>query len=230
MPAVAITDRRWLVAQIEAAARRYRYYRPAGLGVLWWYSASSVLLGPPVESLLHTGIATDPGLDTMTLYLHADGRLLDARSDSLLGNDITADNTADNPDDNTTDNTAGNTEFAQLGRRLARTLDTAINSVAGCTGAPVRALWAIATDSLANRVLWAGGDPAAARRLANTINMAGPVLPMPRFLEVSGRTIVRRASCCLIYEAPGQVKCVSCPRQRPDDRLRRLREVFGQVP
>jgi FhuF 2Fe-2S C-terminal domain len=189
VPASAITDPGWLAGQLSAAARRYRFGRRAALGVLWWYSASSVLLGPPVEG-------RDPGLDSVTLYLHEDGRILDASSDTLPGNDIGA-----------------------LGRRLAEALSTSIEAVAACTGAPDRALWAIATDSLANRVLWAGRAPAFAERLAAAV---GPELPMPRYVEVSGRLVVRRASCCLIYEAPGQEKCVSCPRQTPETRIRRL--------
>ncbi len=185
MPALAITDSGWLGAQIEATARRYRHGRLPDIGVLWWYSASSVLLGLPVES-------RDPGLDSVTLYLHPDGRILDARSAAVL-------------DD--------------VGERLAAALSVSIDAVVRQTGAPRRALWAIATDSLANRVLWAGKSPAVAERLAAGV---GPALPMPRYVEVSGRLVVRRASCCLIYLAPGQAKCTSCPRQTPEERLRRL--------
>jgi hypothetical protein len=161
----------------------------ASLGVLWWYSASSVLLGPPVSGF-------DPALSYVTLYVHPDGRILDARSDSLLGNDVLA-----------------------LGRRLEEALAACVEAVSDCTGASRRALWAIATDSLANQVLWAGLAPAVASRLAAAV---GPTLPMPRYVSVSGRLVVRRASCCLIYEAPGQSKCTSCPRQTPAERLRRL--------
>lgn len=189
MPASAITVAGWLDAQLDAAARRYRLARRPALGVLWWYSASSVLLGPPVEGF-------DPALDSVTLYLHSDGRILDARSDSLLGNDV-----------------------AKLGRRLEEALSVCVDAVVRCTGAAPRALWAIATDSLANRVLWAGLPPVAAERLAAAV---GSTLPAPRYLSVGGRLVVRRASCCLIYEAPEQAKCTSCPRQTPEERLRRL--------
>jgi hypothetical protein len=191
VPASAITDPAWLDEQITATARLYRFDRRPSLGVLWWYSASSVLLGPPVESL------ADPSLACMTFRVHNDGRLLDATSDTLLGNDI-----------------------AELGRRLHQTLSTCIRAVAEQTRAPERALWAIATDSLANRVLWAGGLPSAASALATAV---GPSLPTPRYVTVSGRLVVRRASCCLLYQAPDQAKCVSCPRQPPAERLRRLR-------
>ena len=196
VPATAITEPVWLAEQLDAAARRYRLDRRATVGVLWWYSASTVLLGPPVESLIATGVAADPDLSSVTLYLHADGRLLHATSDAVLGNDP-----------------------GKLGRRIEETLSTSIDAVAAASGAPPRALWAIATDSLANRVLWAGGTPAVAHRLARAI---GPLLPPPRYVEVGGQTIVRRASCCLVYEVAGCEKCTSCPRQPPDERLRRV--------
>ncbi len=195
MTATAVTDPNWLSAQLAATARRYRLDRPATVGVLWWYSASSVLLGPPVESLVRGGPVLDPALAAVTLFVHPDGRVLDARS-------------------------AGVVPAGTLGERLASALSTAIGAVSAASGARPRALWAIATDSLANRVLWAGGAPAVATGLAAS---AGS-LPAPRYVSVDGVRVVRRASCCLIYEAPGEAKCVSCPRQHPDDRYRRLRD------
>jgi FhuF 2Fe-2S C-terminal domain len=189
VPASSITDPGWLDAQLAATARWYSLDDPRTIGVLWWYSASSALLGPPVASF-------DPGLDRVTLQVNANGFVLDARSEVAL------------PD------------FAKLGRRLEEMLATCVSAVSARSGAAARALWAIATDSLANRVLWAGESSALADKLAAAV---GPVLPKPRYVEVSGRLIVRRASCCLIYEAPGQSKCASCPRQTPAERLRRLK-------
>jgi hypothetical protein len=200
--ASAITDTSWLATQLAATARRYRLDRPAvptrTVGVLWWYSASSVLLGPPVESLVAGGPVADPALAATTLFLHPDGRVLDARS-------------------------AGVVEAGELGERLAGALSAAVTAVAAASDAPVPALWAIATDSLANRVLWAGGSEAVARELARA---AGP-MPAPRYVSVAGTRVVRRASCCLIYQAPGEPKCVSCPRQHPDERHRRLLAQLG---
>jgi hypothetical protein len=177
-----IADPGWLGAQLDAAGRRYRLADRPALGVLWWYSASSVLLGLAVAE-------RDPGLEHVTLLAAPDGRLLDARSDRALSGPFGA------------------------------ALSVPIEAVARATGARQRALWAIATDSLANRVLWAGGSPGDASRLAAR---AGPELPDPRYVTVSGRLVVRRASCCLIYLAPGEAKCVSCPRQTPEERFRRL--------
>jgi len=178
-----ITDPAWLGAQVDAAGRRYRFDDRPALGVLWWYSASSVLLGLAVAE-------RDLRLDHVTLLVHrVDGRLLDARSDRAFSGTFGA------------------------------ALSVPIEALARVTGARRRALWAIATDSLANRVLWAGGSPGDASRLAAC---AGPELPNPRYVTVSGRLVVRRASCCLIYLAPGEAKCVSCPRQTPEERFRRL--------
>jgi hypothetical protein len=165
--------------------------------VLWWYSASSVLLGPPAETFVRGGRVADPSLASMTLFLHPDGRVLDARARATV-------------------------DHASAPGRVAELVATCVAAVASASGAAPRALWAIATDSLANRVLWAGGGAAEAAALA-----ADERFPVPRYAAVAGRPVVRRSSCCLVYEAPGQQKCVSCPRQRPDDRLRRLREVFG---
>ncbi len=195
MPAEAIGDPSWLAAQLAATARRYRLTRDRSVGVLWWYSASSVLLGPPAETYVRGGPVADPG--SVTLLLHPDGRVLDARPGA------------------TVDRPAAPNVVADL-------VAACVAAVAAASGAGARALWAIATDSLANRVLWAGGTPSHAEALA-----ADERFPAPRYVEVAGQRVVRRSSCCLLYEAPGQQKCVSCPRQTPDDRLRRLREVFG---
>lgn len=168
--------------------------------MLWWYSVSSVLLGPPVSSFVRGGPVADPALASVVLFLHPDGRVLDARSRAHVAE-------------------------PELGSRLRTALGTAIGEVAAASGAPEPALWAIATDSLANQVLWSGGDPAVAGELAARV---GPALPAPRYVSVGGTPVVRRASCCLIYQGPGQDKCLSCPRQPPADRRRRLRAAFGQ--
>jgi hypothetical protein len=199
VPATAITDPNWLADALSATARRFRIDREPTVGVLWWYSASSVLLGPAAETFVRGGRAADPALRSLTLFVHPDGRVLDARASSFV-------------------------DRRAVPVRLATLLDVCVSSVAAASGAPSRALWAIASDSLANRVLWAGGATASAAALA-----ADERLPAPRFVDVAGQRVLRRSSCCLIYEAPGQQKCVSCPRQLPDDRLRRLRQTLGQM-
>lgn len=195
--AEALTDPSWLADALSATASRFRLTRPATAGVLWWYSASSVLLGPVTESYVKGGRVADPAPGSMTLFVHPDGRVLDARSSATV-------------------------DRAEAADRVAGGVATCVSAVAAASRASERALWAIATDSLANRVLWAGGTSAHAIALA-----ADDRFPAPRYVEIGGQRAVRRASCCLVYEAPGQQKCVSCPRQAPDDRLRRLRAAFG---
>jgi hypothetical protein len=197
VPAVAVTDPAWLAEALDATAGRFRLAGAVTAGVLWWYSASSVLLGPVAESYVRGGRVADPALAATTLFLHRDGRVLDARSSSTVDHAVAA-------------------------ARTAAVVATCADAVAKASGASTRALWAIATDSLANRVLWAGGTAAHAVALA-----ADERFPVPRYVDVGGQRAVRRASCCLVYEAPGQQKCVSCPRQKPDDRLRRLRAALG---
>jgi hypothetical protein len=196
--AEAVTDPSWLAEQLAATARRYRLGRPASVGVLWWYSASSVLLGPVAESVVRGGPVADPALAAVTLFLHPDGRVLDARATGVIPAD-------------------------GLGVRLRGALSAAVSAVAAASGAREPALFAIATDSLANRVLWAGGTSSVAVDLAATVGS----LPVPRYVSVAGTRVVRRASCCLIYEAPGETKCVSCPRQHPDERRGRLVAQLG---
>jgi hypothetical protein len=196
--ATALADAGWLGAQLVLATRRFRVDARTA-GVLWWYSGSSVLLGPPASSFVGGGPVATPALGSLTLSVHPDGRVLDARSADFVSRAAAP---------------------ALVGELVA----TCVGAVAAASGASVRSLWAIASDSLANRVLWAGGGEADAVALA-----VDERFPRPRFVEAGGQLVVRRSSCCLVYESPGEQKCVSCPRQRPDDRLRRLREVFGQV-
>jgi hypothetical protein len=195
--ATSLTDPVWLRSQIGLAARRYGCAPVAVLGTIWWYSASSVLVAPALESLAETGRGTDPALDAVTLDIAADGRLLGGRAERPF--------------------TGGP---AALGQAMGEALEAAIATIETVTGARRPALRAIATDSVANRLLWAGSPELAEPLLAAT------ALPRPRFTEVGPNLVVRRASCCLIYQA-GQPKCVSCPRQPPVERTRRLETALG---
>jgi hypothetical protein len=187
VPATAVTDPAWLSAQLSLSTRRYPLGDRATLGVLWWYSASTVLLGPFVDG-------KDPALEAITLLLEPDGRVLDARSSAFSGS---------------------------RAPRVREMLTTAISSIAKVSGARPRQLWAITTDSLANRLLWAGHTSSATDIAADI----GPELPRPRYVEVNGREFVRRGSCCLIYQGTSTAKCTSCPRQTPEARLERLKAL-----
>ncbi|PRX48382.1 ferric iron reductase protein FhuF [Prauserella shujinwangii] len=208
VPATVLADESWLREDLDRAARLYGRASGRVLGTIRWYSASSVLVAPALESLVHTGIALDPALESVTLDLHPDGRYVDAHSRRPLGRDVT-----------------------QLGAALGAALTAAVTAGAAVSGATERSLWAIAADSIANRLLWAAsaaGDEERGMRLAEEIGDAvGSRLPRPRFVRVGAKPVVRRASCCLIYEATGGEKCASCPRQTPAERTRRLELLLG---
>lgn len=103
---------------------------------------------------------------------------------------------------------------------LARAFHALIPAVALASGASERALWAVGTDSIASAAL-GGDDPRTVAAAA--LRACGPEAPPARFEEVPGRgTVVRRGSCCLLYLCPGCAKCLSCPRQTPQERLQRL--------
>ncbi|MDT8915495.1 (2Fe-2S)-binding protein [Amycolatopsis sp. PS_44_ISF1] len=189
-----LADASWVRAHVDGAAKLYGRARAEVLGTIWWYSLSSVLVAPTVESL--EGVVMDPSLEAVELDLAPDGRFLAARSLRTLQ--------------------------GPLGEALAGSLGPAIATIASVTGANPRALGAIATDSIANRLLWASA-PERAEELVASIGLR---LPKPRYVTVGRTLAVKRTSCCLIYEA-GNTKCVSCPRQKPAEREARLRAALG---
>jgi hypothetical protein len=200
--ATLLVDAEWVRARIGGAAKLYGCARPEVLGTIWWYSLSSVLVAPALEGLV-AGAPADPSLDAMEIDLLADGRFLGARSTRPLSGGL-----------------------PELGAAFGEALGAAITTIAAVTGARARALGAIATDSIGNRLLWTP-DPERAMALAEPLVAAiGLGLPKPRFLRVGRTPAVRRASCCLIYEV-GNPKCVSCPRQTPAERDARLRAALG---
>ncbi|MGW5743783.1 (2Fe-2S)-binding protein [Amycolatopsis sp. NPDC003861] len=200
--ATRLADAEWVRARIGGAAKLYGCARPEVLGTIWWYSLSSVLVAPAVEGLV-AGAPVDPSLAAVELDLVADGRFLGARSTRPLDGGLPA-----------------------VGAALTEALGTAISTIAAVSGARERALGAIATDSIGNRLLWTP-DPERAMALAEPLVAAiGLDLPKPRFVRVGRTPAVRRASCCLIYEV-GNPKCVSCPRQTPSEREARLRAALG---
>ncbi|MFI1459795.1 (2Fe-2S)-binding protein [Nocardia carnea] len=105
-------------------------------------------------------------------------------------------------------------EFGDVPGALRATLATVIDRLAAVSGVRAPALWAVVTDVVAS---WAvdARAPEIGQRLAAEL---GPALPAPRFVDIAGRTFVRRASCCLVYEAPRCEKCVSCPKRPPAER------------
>lgn len=207
-PATLCASPDWLRDRIDLARRLYGPSPDRVLGTVWWYSTSSVLVAPPLEGLVTTGVAGDPSLEALTLEIADDGRLLDASSARSFSGDAVA-----------------------LGRALGAAVAPIVDALAAVCEARSQALWAIAADSIGNRALWAGeavGSVSRAVRLVDQVaDGVGPVMVRPRFFRFGQRTLVRRVSCCLIDRATGQDKCITCPNQAPDLRQRRLRAALG---
>lgn len=216
----ALADPEWLGGQLARTARRWRTDDLRVAGTLWWYSASTVLLAPPLVTAFVTGRMTHPGPAGVLLHAEETGRLTAARPALLLPPEV---------------------EGADGLRHL---VEVCVGTLVTVTGMRPRPLWSVAADALANVLLRAGrecgrGEEATAWADGLAAAIGGP-LPRPRWVDVpvpdgsdglfpppppSAATVerfVRRGSCCLIYEAEGEEKCLSCPRRSPADRAVRL--------
>lgn len=215
-PAVRMVDREWMADRVADTGRRWGSTDSRVNGTLWWYSASSTLTGVPVATALMTGYAALPQLSEAAAFLRPDGYFGGMRGDTLL---------------------SVHEGVGRLAEELTVILGDLIGALSEASGVRERALWAIVTDSVANRALDAGdarGDRALgsafAERLVDEMRNAGAPMPSPRFVDVRAgarsKRFTQRASCCLIYEAR-ENKCTSCPKRPPADRLSDLRKIVS---
>ncbi|CCH86067.1 Ferric iron reductase [Modestobacter italicus] len=195
VPGVLLADPAWTAEMLAARAARQRTEDRRVLATVWWYSTSSVLLGPVLAGLV-TGVGLSARLGDTTVHA-LEGPVPIAAT--------------------TTGRSA-----AHLVEDLRTTLGAVVAAVAEAGGTRERPLWAIATDSLANRLLAVGravGDVPAATALAGPLAAAvGAPLPAPRYVDVRGVRFTRRASCCLLYRVPHEPMCTSCPHRDPATR------------
>ncbi len=212
-PGSLLVDPDWLSERIDRTARVWGGRERRTNATLWWYSASVVLLGPAVRSLVLTGAGVRISPAEIRFTTRSSGYL----ERVIPGAELDA-----GPDGD---------PAAALGRHLDVALAPVIELLAAAGGATERSLWAIAADSLASVVLAATavtpGGSATAAAVAGAIAGAGERLrPLPRFVEIptSGGAVARyvhRGSCCLLYRVPDG-KCLSCPNQTPAERRARL--------
>lgn len=231
VPFSAVTDAAWLDEQVRSSGRRWGTDDRRVLATLWWYSASVWLQAPAIASLLATRRVLSPYPAHVTAHQLPDGQVTGATSSALLDAGPTGGLNHAGADD---------AAAALLGDALREVFAEVVPLVAAVGRMRQRPLWAIASDSTANRFLWAGRalqDVDRASALAGRVAaVTGPPLPRPRWADVvplegdcvdrpdlGRQRFTRRSSCCLLYEAPGQGMCGSCPKRAPDDRLLRMR-------
>lgn len=204
VPATALTDAERTAQLLDARSRGQGTRDRRVLATVWWYSLSSVLLTPPLAGLV-TGIPLSARLEDLTVAL-LPGPAPMAAVATDGGGDLAED--------------------------LRGSLSAVIGAVARAGGLRERPLWAIATDSLANRLLDLGratGDVAAATAHARPLATAvGAPLPVPRYEDVGEARFTRRASCCLVVELPAGALCTSCPRRPPAERRALLERLTGR--
>ena len=206
VPATSLADAGWTAEVLTRRARAHGTTDRRVLATVWWYSVSSVLLTPPMAGLV-TGIPLSGRLADLTVSF-APGLLpLAAVATGPGSGDLAAD--------------------------LRGSLAAVVAAVGEAGGVRDRPLWAIATDSLANRLLAVGqavGEVDRVTALAAPLAGAvGPPLPAPRCEDVAGRRFVRRASCCLVDRTAWGSICTSCPQRPPDERRQLLQRLAGPV-
>jgi ferric iron reductase protein FhuF len=194
LPADLLADAEWTRSVLASRAARQGTDDRRVLATVWWYSASAVLLTPALAGLV-TGVPLSARLADTSLWMSSGGLPVAATS-SAPGVDLAGE--------------------------LRSTLTSVIGAVAEAGRMRAPSLWAIATDTIANRLLALGralGDVPAATALAVPLSAAiGRPLPVPRYVDVAGARFVRRASCCLLYRVPHEPMCTSCPRRPPAER------------
>jgi hypothetical protein len=211
-----LADPAWTAQVLADRAARQRTGDLRVLATVWWYSVSSVLLTPALAGLV-TGVPLSARLEDTELHL-------------LAGHTPAAATTRGGD--------PGTDLVRDLGLDLRTTIAVVVAAVAGAGGMRERPLWAIATDSIANRLLALGravGDVPGVTALAGPLAAAvGAPLPAPRYVDVPtppGTTarFTRRASCCLLYRVPHEPLCTSCPRRDPAHRQVLLEDAAARM-
>ncbi|MFQ6397203.1 (2Fe-2S)-binding protein [Nocardia sp. KC 131] len=195
-----LTQPDWLAARIVEMGTSWGTTSPRIAGTLWWCMAASALVEPLARAYAHEENGQPPVLDQLECAVRPDGGVERIQV------------------------TAPRDDAVECGVALRETLAAVIAPVAEVSGAGAPSLWAIVADAIGNRALDAGA-PAAGTRLAAEV---ADKLPAPRFVEIGGRTFVRRISCCLVFEVPGCEMCTSCPKRPAAERKALLEQLAAE--
>ncbi|WP_433710029.1 (2Fe-2S)-binding protein [Nocardia sp. CA-084685] len=216
VPGRTLTEPDWLSARIAEMGRSWGAIEPRVSGTLWWCMVASALVEQLACAYANDKPAPEPFLDNLDCVVRPDGGIERVHIHAVAGRGALGDSGAPQESD------------AALGHACAEalreTLAAVIGPVAAASGAGVPSLWAIAADAIGNRALDAG-NPEAGARLASQV---GGKLPVPRFVDVDGRTFVRRISCCLVFEVPGCEMCTSCPKRPSAERTTLLARLAAE--
>jgi ferric iron reductase protein FhuF len=201
LPGTALTDPAVMAQFVADCRRRWSTTDDRVAGTLWWYSTSSVVLTVLLTRLAEIDLAADPALDRLRVHVGEDGRVVNVYPGGLLGS----------------------TE--ELPGALRAALGPVLAALSEVSGVRLPPLWAITTDAVANSLLRAWQEQGSPQRGVEQASwlVAGMGSPLPpaRFVELAGKPLVRRVSCCLIDHA-GFAACASCPHQDPEVRRERM--------
>jgi ferric iron reductase protein FhuF len=208
LPGLALADPAEMERFVADNRKRWSTEDNRVAGTLWWYSTSSVVLTALLTRLAEIDLAADPALERLRVHVGEDGRVVNVHPGGLLS------------------------EVSELPTALRAALSPILETLSAVAGVRLPPLWAITTDAVANSLLRAWrdlGDPARGVAQASWL-VAGMGRPMPpaRFVEIEGKPLVRRVSCCLIDHA-GFAPCASCPHQDPDVRQGRMLEAARRL-
>lgn len=196
--ATSMVDRDWLDEQLRLRGLRWGTDDARVLVTLWWYSASSWVVGPTLISLALGDTVLSADLEDLTLHWLPDSRITGAASSRVMP--------------------AGRAPIDTAAETLRGLFERVVPVLARSAEVGPRPLWAIAADSIANRLLGIGrgvGEVERVTALLHPLSRAiGPSMPKPAYTGAGPTTETRRVSCCLLYLAPGQTKCGFCPKLR----------------
>lgn len=232
LPGTLLLDTTWLAGRIRATGALYDCRDARVNATLWWYSASTVLLGRAVHELVLLGRGT--GLAPVDLRILPGPAGLQR---VVPGPPLPPGEHA-------------------FGEHLDQALAPVIDVLTRTAPVTARSLWALTADSLATRLLAEVRDGSPDDRAAAITAGSRLLRPAPRFVRIAAAGVrtstgqereaapgstpvagagtygadsaavvpvsyVHRVSCCLLRRVPAGV-CVSCPAQHPDERLLRL--------
>lgn len=201
--AVSCADPAWLAEQIGLRSRRWGTDDRRVLATLWWYSASSWVVGPTLTSLAlgDDVLSADPA--DLELHWLTDSRITGATSSRVLTTGAQVD---------------GAPAVEVAAGTLRRLYDHIIPALATFAEIPPRPLWALAADALATRLLFIGRAVGEVDRVSTLlgplVDAIGSPMPPTTCRGVGPAMETKRISCCLLYLAPEQSKCSFCPKLR----------------